>query len=50
MSLFCNFGKSTLFTNAYVGHGETFYSNCTKHDVPKIARNILDVLGCGVVI
>ena len=46
VDLFYNCGKHTIFTNAYVGDGETFYLHCAKHHVHRIAKIILNTLGC----
>ena len=46
--LFYKYGKNTIFTNTYINDRETFYLYCAKYHVPRIARNILDMLGCGV--
>ena len=48
INLFYKYGRDTIFTNTYVGDGETFYLHCAKFHVPRIARDALEVLGCGV--
>ena len=48
INLFHKHGRDTIFANAYVGDGETFYLHCAKFHVPRIARDALEVLGCGV--
>jgi len=48
IDLFYKYGKDIIFTNIYVGDRETFYLHCAKYHMPRIARNTLDILGCGV--
>ena len=37
-----------MFANTYVGDRETFYLHCAKYHAPRIARDTLEVLDCGV--
>ena len=48
MNLFYKHGKNIIFTNTYVGYGETFYLHCAKYNESRNSRNTLDMLGCGV--
>ena len=41
-------GTNTMFTDTVKGHGETLYCHCAKHCVPRLTKEFLEQLGCGV--
>ena len=48
IDLFNNYRKYIIFTNTYIDNGESFYLNCAKYYVPRIARIAFIILDCRV--